>query len=77
VGKGRSRAVINIKPLLRPIRDIGREIDVKEWRFVGHFDPKAISNLPVRLRKNVEATTKQCPVGFDPREVYTIGNEHR
>ena len=41
VGKGRSQAVINIKPLLRPIQDVGREIDVKEWRFVGHLDPKA------------------------------------
>ena len=39
VGKGRSQAVINIKPLLHPIRDVGREIDVKQWRFVGHLDP--------------------------------------
>ena len=41
MGKGWSRVVINIKSLLRPIQDVGREIDVKEWRFVGHLDPKA------------------------------------
>ena len=50
---------------------------MKEWRFVGRLDPKVAGDLPVRLRKNVEATTKQRPVGFDPREVFTIGNEHR
>jgi hypothetical protein len=77
MGKGRSRAVINIKPLLRPIRDVGREIDVQEWRFVGRLNPKAFGDLPVRLRKNVEATTKQHPVGFNPHEVFTIGDEHR
>jgi len=49
---------------------------VKEGRFVGRFDPKAADDLPVRLRKNVEETTKQHLVGFDPREVFTIGNEH-
>ena len=47
MGKGQSRAVINIKPLLRPIQDVGREIDVKEGRFVGRFDPKATDDLPV------------------------------
>ena len=47
MGKGQSRAVINIKPLLRPIWDVGWEIDVKEWRFIGHLDPKAIGDLPV------------------------------
>ena len=77
MGKGRGRAVVNIKPLLRPIWDVGREIDVKEGRFVGHLDPKAIGDLSVRLRKNVEATTKQRLVGFDLYEVFIIGNEHR
>ena len=76
MGKGQGRATINIKPLLHPIQDVGREIDVKEWRFVGILDPKAAGDLPVRLRKNVEATTKQRPVGFDPHEIFTIGNEH-
>jgi len=77
VGKGRGRAVVNIKPLLRPIWDVGREIDVKEGRFVGHLDPKAIGDLSVRLRKNTEATIEQRLVGFDPRRVHTIGNKHR
>jgi len=40
-----SRVVINIKPLLRPILDIGREIDLKEWRFVSRLDPKAAGDL--------------------------------
>ena len=77
MGKGQGRATINIKPLLHPIQDVGREIDVKEWRFVVHLDPKAIGDLSFRLRKNIDATTKQRPVGFDPHEVFTIGNEHR
>ena len=77
MGEGRSQVVINIKPLLRPIQDVGRQIDVKEGRFVGHLDPKAADNLPVRLRKNIEAMTKQRPVGFDPCEVLAIGNKHR
>ena len=47
MGKGPSRAVINIKSLLLTIWDIGREINVKEWRFVGHLDPKATDDLPV------------------------------
>ena len=76
MGKGRGRAVVNIKPLLRPIWDVGREIDVKEGRFVGHLDPKAIGDLSVRLRKNTEATIEQRLVGFDPRRVHTIGNKH-
>jgi hypothetical protein len=76
VGKGQSRTIIDIKQLLHPIQDVEREIIVKEWRFVGRLDPKAVSNHSVRLRKNVEATTKQRPIGFDPREVLTIGNEH-
>ena len=77
MGKGWSRVVINIKSLLRPIQDVGREIDVKEWRFISCLDPKAAGDLPVRLRKNVEATIKQHPVGFNPHEVFTIGDEHR
>jgi hypothetical protein len=47
VGKGQSRAVINIKPLLPLIWDVGREINVKEQRFVGCLDPKAASDLSV------------------------------
>ena len=47
MGEGRGRAVINIKPLLHSIQDVGREIDVKEGRFVGRFDPKATDDLPV------------------------------
>jgi hypothetical protein len=65
------------KPLLRLIRDVGREIDVKEGRFVKRLDPKATGDLSVRLRKNVEATTKQRLVGFDPHEIFTIGKRRR
>jgi hypothetical protein len=50
---------------------------VKDLRFVGRLDPKATDDLSVRLRKNVEAMTEQHLVGFDPHEVFTIGNEHR
>jgi hypothetical protein len=75
MGEGWGQAVINIKPLLCPIRDVGREIDVKEGRFVGCLDPKDANDLSVKLRKNVKATTKQCLVGFDPHEVLTIGNK--
>jgi len=77
VGNVKSQAVINLKPLLCPIWDVGREIDVKKVRFVVRLDPKADDDLTVRRRKNVEATTKQCPVGFNPHKVFTIGNEHR
>jgi hypothetical protein len=77
VGKGQSRTIIDIKPLLHPIQDVGREIDVKDLRFVGRLDTKATDDLSVRLRKNVEAMIEQHPVGFDPHEVFTIGNEHR
>jgi len=49
---------------------------VKEGRFVSRFDPKAVGDLPARLRKSVLATTIQCPVGFDSRKVFTIGYEH-
>jgi hypothetical protein len=52
------------------------EIDVKEWRFVGRLDPKAVGDLLVRLRKNVKAMIEQRLVGFDPHKVFTIGNEH-
>jgi hypothetical protein len=76
VGKGRSQTIIDIKSLLHPIQDIGMEIDVKEWKIVGRLDPKAVGDLSVRLRKNVEAMIEQRPVGFDPREVFIIGNEH-
>jgi hypothetical protein len=72
VGKGQGRAIINIKPLLCPVWDVGKEVDVKEQRFVGRLDSKAIGDLPIRLRKNVEAAIKQHPVGFDPYEVFTI-----
>ena len=77
MGEGQGRAVINIQPLLRLIRNVGREIDVKEGRFVGYLDPKVAGDLSIRLRKNVKAMTKQCPVGFNPHEVFIIGNEHR
>ena len=50
---------------------------MKEGRFVNHLDPKAVGDLSVRLRKNVEATIEQRLVGFDPRRVHTIGNKHR
>ena len=50
---------------------------MKEGTFIARLDPKATGDLLVRLRKNVEATIEQSLVGFDPREVYTIGNEHR
>jgi hypothetical protein len=50
---------------------------VKEWRFVDCLDPKVAGDLSVRLRKNIEAMIEQCPMGFDPREVSTIRNEHR
>jgi hypothetical protein len=63
VEEGRGRAVINIKPLLFPIQDVGREINVKEGRFVSCLDPKAIGDLSIKLRKNLKATTDQCPVG--------------
>jgi hypothetical protein len=49
---------------------------VKDLRFVGHLDLKAANDLSVRLRKSVEAMTEQHLVGFDPHEVFTIGNEH-
>jgi hypothetical protein len=49
---------------------------VKEGRFVGCLDPKVVGDLSDRLRKNIEATTKQHPVGFDPREIFIIGNKH-
>ena len=77
MGKSQSRAVVNIKPLLHLIWDVGGEIDVKEWRFVGRLDPKAVGDLLFKLGKNVEATTEQCLVGFYPRKVLTIGNKHR
>ena len=77
MGVGWGRAVINIKPLLHPIQDVRREINVKEGRFVGCLDPKAIGNLSIILRKNVNATTEQRPVGFNPHEVLIIGNKHR
>ena len=76
MGEGRGQAVINIKPLLRLIWDVGRKIDVKEGRFVSRLDPKAAGDLSVRLRKNVEAMTKTTPSGVRPREVFTIGNKH-
>ena len=47
MGKGQSRAVINIKPLLRPIWDVGREIDVEERRFIDRLDSKAAGDLSV------------------------------
>ena len=48
---------------------------MKEGRFVSCPDPKVVGDLLVRLRKNVEAIIEQCPVGFDPHEVLTIGNK--
>ena len=47
VGKIWSGVVINIKSLLRPIQDIGREIDLKEWRFIRCLDPKVAGDLLV------------------------------
>jgi len=52
------------------------QIDVKEQRFVDHLDPKAAGDLLVRLRKNIEVAAKQRPMGFNPRKVLIIGNEH-
>ena len=49
---------------------------MKEGRFVSCLDPKATGDLSIRLRKNVDATTEQRPVGFNPREVLIIGNKH-
>jgi hypothetical protein len=65
------------KLLLCLICDVGREIDVKEGRFVNRLGPKAAGDLSVRFRKNVKATTKQRPVGFDPHEIFTIGKRRR
>jgi hypothetical protein len=45
VGIGRTRAIINIKPLVHPIQDVGRKIAVKERRFVDNLDPKATGDL--------------------------------
>ena len=50
---------------------------MEERRLVDRLDPKATGDLSLRLRKNVEATEKQRPVGFDPREVLAIGDKHR
>jgi hypothetical protein len=45
VGKSQGRTIINIKPLICPISNVRREINVKEWRFVGHLDPKTVGDL--------------------------------
>ena len=50
---------------------------MEEQRFVGRLDPKAARDLPVQLRKNIEASTEQRPVGFNPRKILTIRDEHR
>ena len=50
---------------------------MKEGRFVGYLDLKVAGDLSIRLRKNVQATIEQRPLGIDPYEVFTIGNKHR
>ena len=58
------------------MRNIGREIDVEEWRFIGRFDPKAADNLPTRLGKNFEAAAEQPLVWLNPRIAFAEGDEH-
>lgn len=77
MGEYQGRAVIDVEALLLPVWDIGGEVDVEKGRFVGSLDPEAAGDLSVRLGKNIKATAEQGLVGFNPRKIITVGEEHR
>lgn len=77
MGIHRGGTVIDIKPLLHPVWDVGRKIDVEKRRPVSRLDPKTASGFLPRLREHIKVVVEQRPVWFNSHIVLIEGNKHR